>query len=161
MLDKGFFLYLFVSVCFVLAISSCSEKTEAASVGKYQFYYYPKMNMYYDVAAGQYIYSIDSARSWLTVNETSSTQPPTLGDPQVIQTDSKQVWKQNEEHRQQYGGVILNVADATGSIAPTTDEVRERKAAKRTTRTQTQDEQKKKGIGKFLENLFGKRKKEQ
>lgn len=144
--------------CMLVWLASCSEKKE--EVAKYKFYYYPGINMYYDVAAGQYVYSLDSARTWNTVNETSQEKPATLGDGIVIYSDVKQVWKQNETHRIQYNGSVFDIPVQEGEVASAGGEVKERKAAKKQV-TAEPEEPKKKGLGKFFNNLFGRKKKKE
>ena len=141
----------------VVASSSCmSKKTE--ELPKYQFYYYPNVNMYYDVAAGQYIYSLDSARTWNTINEISQEKPATLGNGVVLYSDQKQVWKQNEEHRVQHNGSMFNIPETKTKLASVEGEVKERKVARKPT-VQQAEEPKKKGLAKFFNNLFGKKNK--
>ncbi|WP_207496132.1 hypothetical protein [Aridibaculum aurantiacum] len=147
---------------FVFAVASCSQQQPQQAEeekGKYKFIYYPNMNMYYDVAAGQYLFSIDSARTWQTINEPSTEQPATLGEGKVIYTDVKQVWKENEEHRQQHDGTIYNVLSGGAVVASAANEVSERKTPRKTVaKPAPVEEPKKKGLGKFLNNIFGKKK---
>lgn len=147
-----------VVVSFTIAALSCMQKPEAP---KYEFFYYPKVNMYYNVAAGQYIYSVDSARTWNTINETSPEPPATLGAAQIIKTGNKQVWNENEQHRSQYNGIILNVAAAEDEMVNNDTEVKDKKSLKKTAAKPTHKDQEKKGLGKFLNKIFGKKKKKE
>lgn len=149
---------LFVVAFFLMMVTQgCSEKVD---VTKYEFYYYPNVNMYYDVTAGQFIYSLDSARTWNSINEMTREQPATLGTATILHSDDREIWKQNEEHRRLYGGTIFNILTQENKYASVKEEVKERKAPVRTTKA-IQEEPKKKGLAKFFKNIFGKKKKEE
>jgi hypothetical protein len=142
-------------VCMAVTVS-CKQEVKK---GKYEYYYYPSVNMYYDVADQRYVYSIDSARTWVTLEDTASEALSTLGDKEILYSDSKDVWKQNELHRQQYHGSILHIVSPADEAAKVQNDVRERNVPKKTVAQKPADEKpKKKGIGRFFQKLFGKKK---
>ncbi len=142
-----------------LAVITLSCNQQQAR-GKYEFQYYPSVNMYFDVAQQQYIYSLDSARTWNTLKGTTEEKAASLGTPATVYSDEKEIWKLNEAHRQQYNGTIFNVA-GNSSVAGNLDEpVAERKVQKKAVRKSAPAVKERKGLGKFLQKVFGKKKKE-
>jgi hypothetical protein len=71
---------------------------------QYTFYYYPEWNAYYDVRNKYYIYSIDGGKTWDTITNSSNTVTNTLGEKIVLHSNSPEIWMENEQHRNQYGG---------------------------------------------------------
>jgi hypothetical protein len=135
---------------------SCKQEVKK---GKYEFYYYPKVNMYYDVADQQYLYSLDSARTWTIIPDTTSQDTATLGNKEILYSDAKDIWKQNELHRQQFNGTILHIVSTDNEMAGVQNEVRERKVAVKKPAVQKPAEEKKKTkVGRFLQKIFGKKK---
>jgi hypothetical protein len=155
-----FFIFL-VTYSMVVLLASCGNKQKVER-GKYEFYYFPNTNVYYDVAAGQYIYSLDSATTWNAINEESKEPPATLGAKQVIYSDTKDVWKANAQHRQQYKGAIYNLMQDDDSAMEAASDASERKVAvKKPPLKKAEEKPKKKGLARFFNNLFGKKEKKQ
>jgi hypothetical protein len=70
------------------------------------YYYYPEWNAYYDIKRKNYIYSIDGGKTWDTISNSSNAVASTLGEKIVVHSNSAEIWKDNAEHRQQYGGEL-------------------------------------------------------
>jgi hypothetical protein len=128
---------------------------------KHTFYYYPDKNIYYDVSHQRFLYSLDEARTWQTFAPPQNGDTATLGRKIVIAASDSVVYANNEAHRKLYGGSLYKYATENAAISVNTPEVTERKVpVKKTLITPAKTEEKqKKGIGKFIANLFGKHKK--
>jgi hypothetical protein len=148
-------------LCVLMAAVAVSCKQEVKK-GKYEFYYYPKVNMYYDVADQQYLYSLDSARTWTFIADTTTQDTATLGNKEIVYSDAKDIWKQNEEHRQQFNGTIFHIVSPADEVTSAQNDVRERKVAVKKPVVQKPAEEKKKTkVGRFLQKIFGKKKDKQ
>ena len=73
---------------------------------EHTFYYYPEWNAYYDVRNKNYFYSIDGGKTWDTITNSSNEMANTLGKKIVLQSASQEIWVENEQHRNQYGGTL-------------------------------------------------------
>lgn len=155
------FVVLTVSIAFIILYTSCnSNSANAEKEG--EFYYYPKANVYYNVASKAYYYSIDSAKTWQQITDTLAASPALLGEKIVLHS-ADSIWKDNAKHRQLYSGVLYNVASPADSADGNVAKVSERKVARKkyNTRERSQEAEepkKKKGLGKFLQKVFGKKK---
>jgi hypothetical protein len=146
--------FLWLSSVYIVSAASCNQDENK---GKFEFYYYPKVNMYYDVADQHYLYSIDSAKTWMTLADTTTQEIATLGDKQVLYSDTRDIWRQNELHRQQFHGSILNIVPAENEADRVQDDVKERKQEVKAPVTKA-PEKKKTAVGRFLQKIFGKKK---
>jgi hypothetical protein len=92
-----------VSILVVAAVVVFSTKVFPK---KYTYYYYPEWNAYYDVAHKNYIYSIDGGKTWDTITNSSNEVANTLGKKVTLHSSSAEIWLNNAEHRQHYGGTL-------------------------------------------------------
>jgi hypothetical protein len=74
----------------------------------YKFYYYPKLNVYYDATQDNFVYSVDGGVSWQTKRPVNQRVPDQLSDKVVIYSPVPNAWIYNAEHRDQYKGVLSN-----------------------------------------------------
>jgi len=91
---------------------------------EYTFYYYPDWNAYYDVRNKNYIYSIDGGRTWDTITNSSNAVTNTLGEKIVLHSNSPEIWMENAQHRNQYGGTLN---DLGGNFLETGEDKRKTK----------------------------------
>lgn len=117
------FASIIFSIGFVTVNISCSSNIEKQQV---KFYYYPKTNVYFDVAKKKYIYSLDGGKTWGNISSTSDKEPTTLGKRLIIYSTTDSIWKQNEAHRKQYAGTLYNIINQD-NIASVGSEVIERR----------------------------------
>ncbi len=120
---KRILLFVKALVCLTFVFIACNNKTKTAS----QFYYYPKANMYYEIAEKNYVYSLDSGKTWLNIKDTTGKEPLTLGKKVLLTSKTDSIWKENEVHRKLYSGNLYNLTEKDSSIARTTNAVTERK----------------------------------
>jgi hypothetical protein len=148
-----------MSISFITTIVGCNNKNPKEE--KHEFYYYPGKNIYYNVANGTFIYSLDGAKTWGVmygdVNDSTS-----LGRKEVVYASTDSVWKDNEAHRKTFGGTLYNISAAVDSIN-NTGVVAERKtikkgSKKRVAKKAIVEKGKKQPIRNFFRKIFGKKK---
>ena len=147
----------FVAGAFCIAVFSCHQvQTDT----KFEFYYFPARNVYYDVANARFIYSLNGGKIWDTLYKKMETEPPTLGKKQIIYSNVSDPWDSNEVHRNRYGGYLLDIPD----VDSTTSEkilVTERKTPNRSTTAAaspvTKSDNKTEKKPGFFKRLFGKK----
>lgn len=74
----------------------------------FKFYYYPKLNVYYDATQNNFVYTVDGGLTWQTKKPASPDLPEKLSQKVTIYSPDPDVWIHNTEHRQQYKGVSTN-----------------------------------------------------
>lgn len=151
---------IIVSIGSVSLQISCNSSKQKQEV---KFYYYPKTNIYFDVAKKDYIYSLDGGKTWGFINNLMDKEPATLGKRVVIYSTVDSIWKQNEVHRKQYSGTFYNIINEN-NIAAIGSQVTERRVVYKsssrarviTYKPASPKPQKKKN---FFQKIFGKNKK--
>lgn len=147
LLCKGFATGMF---CF--AAFSCNEINNNT---KFEFYYYPSKNVYYDVSNAEYLYSLNGGANWDTLHKKMETEPATLGNKQIIYSNTREILDSNESHRRLYGGDLLNILSADSSLSQD-DVVTERKLPRKPKPVAAVSKRAEKRPG-FFKRLFGKK----
>lgn len=120
------------------------------------FLYYPKENIYYDIALKEYYFFDSTQNSW---QQRKDIDGNSLGKKVLITNASFPVYKDNEQHRLIYGSKLYTssdeirrkyIEDSLKSLPPPV-------AKKSNTSEDKKDEKKKSGFRKFWEKLFGKK----
>ncbi|MEO6549489.1 MAG: hypothetical protein ABIN94_15915 [Ferruginibacter sp.] len=150
---------------FIVIGFSCQQSV--GRIAEDVVYYYPEKNIYYDSQLSRYYYSLDGARSWDSMNYKSTSFGQVLGPRFSIQRSSDKIWQKNELHRQEYKGVLLNVInERTIQLAREDSANKNRKPVIAKTmpkpvekETETIEEPVQRGLKKFFNKLFGKKKK--
>ena len=93
-----------------LVLWGCSaDKPVVPGLGA-RFFYYPKTNVYFDAHLLNYSYSLDSGRTWQSMQaDSASTRPLSLGGEIEIKGSKEEPWEDNITHRSMYGGTLYNV----------------------------------------------------
>lgn len=138
----------FIFLC--LHLIACNNNAKK----KFEYYYYPARNIYYDVTNAQFVYSINGGKSWQVFKKDLNKEPATLGNKQIIYSTSLQPWDSNETHVKQYNGKLFSVADEDTTAY--TDAVSEKKTFKKPKPAVTEEPKKEKKPG-FFKRLFGKK----
>jgi hypothetical protein len=126
-----------------------------------QFYYYPQKNVYYDPVKKEFWYSLNGAGSWNRFADSATAEPTTLGAKVVINSEDSQVYKNNESHRKLYSGTLFTMGAKDSVATSLGPEAADRKIIvkkKITTPKKPVEEKPKKGLGKFINKIFGKHK---
>ncbi len=147
------------ALCFPVALFLSSCHSKSAHVSQHQYLYYPDKNVYYDVAQNEYFYSVNGAKTWHTIHNPLPAPPSYLGQGITLFSDSTAVYADNETHRRLYVGVLYNIVK-NDSATVVASEITERKIPKKQPTIVTQIETKtKRGLGKLLDKIFGKKEK--
>lgn len=129
--------------------------------GTKEVYYYPKANVYYDVATGQYAFFDEVQKSWKLSKDFSEEQKLSLGEKAVIAHPSLPIWKNNAQDRLVYSVNVYASSndlkqkfqtDSLNSLPPPKIVVAPPKEPSQEEKTET--EKPKSGIRKFFDKLF-------
>ncbi len=143
-----FLLCRFVACC--LFILSCNNSGNQ----KFEFYYYPERNIYYDLATKEYLYSLDGGTTWDSLNiKTNADVTSTLGTKRIIYSTIPEIWRDNSAHMNQYKGHAINImANDTSVSSEDLAAERKLKKPKATVTNAIKSSEKKPG---FFKRLFG------
>jgi hypothetical protein len=120
---------------------------------KFQFYYYPARNIYYDVANAEFVYSVNGGKTWETFKKDLGKDPATLGSKEIIYSDSQQPWTNNATDVKKYNAKLFSVADE--DTVANTEIASDKKIIKKANpATESTKKEKKPG---FFKRLFGKK----
>ena len=126
---------------------------------KFRFYYYPQQNLYYDIKNQKFYYSLNAAKSWKEYFSAINNDAETLGHKIEIASDDSVIYASNREHVKLYGGQVYDY-NLQNTALVGVSEVNERKVTKKVPVVKPKIMVKqKKGIGKFIDKIFGKDKK--
>jgi hypothetical protein len=126
---------------------------------QHQYYYYPQKNVYFDPLKKEFWYSLNGAKSWNRFSDSNTVEPTTLGAKVLISSTDSEVYKNNESHRKLYAGALLTINVSDTIDASPKPEVADRSVVqkkKATTRKKPVEQKPKKGLGKFINKIFGK-----
>ena len=149
-------------LCKILIVGVCSFAASACSTQadqKFEFYYYPARNVYYDLSNSRYIYSLNGGKTWDTLYKKMDSEPATLGKKQIIYSRIANPWDSNAVHINRYGGILLDVPDVD-SNAVRDIVVAERKSTVKTKPAASSSTGNDNKAGKkpgFFKRLFGKK----
>ncbi|MEO5889969.1 MAG: hypothetical protein ABIQ31_06920 [Ferruginibacter sp.] len=147
-------------LCFVIAGSSC--KTKNSNEIPDAVYYFPEKNIYYDSLRANYYYSLDGAKTWDSMSFSGAGYGKILGRKISIPRTESNVWANNESDRKDFSGMNLNVINNQTILLARTDSISKLKpvvAVKPQPKVVEQEEEPKRGLRKFFNKLFGKKKK--
>jgi hypothetical protein len=143
---RNFLFIVFLS----LHLFACNNNDAAK---KFEYYYYPARNIYYDVANAEFVYSVNGGKTWETFKKDLGKDPATLGSREIIYSDSQQPWDSNEADIKKYNGKLFNVGDEDTTVQA--NGVSDKKIIKKTNPV-TIEPKKEKKPG-FFKRLFGKK----
>jgi len=128
-------------------------------------YYYPAKNVYYDSRQYKYYYSLNGGESWDSMNLKGAGFGAALGAGITINRTVDDIWINNVQDRKKYNGVLINTVNSKTMMIAKTDSIVNVKPVKPPGKKSTVnkvdkiEEPPKKGVKKFFNNLFGKKKK--
>jgi hypothetical protein len=140
------------------------NETSATEENGYHFYYYPKLNIYYDVSQNNFVYSVDGGHSWQTKKPTSDQIPENISDKVSFYSPVPETWHNNEEHRKAFKGVLVNYVEKpedTATIKIDTTTKKKKAVVKKKEDPEEKVEEKKKGFFKRLKEKLKKKPKEE
>ncbi len=146
-------LWIFFAAVFIV---SC-KNLDLSHTGD-EYYYYPSKNVYYDVERSNFLFSLDSGKTWDSVYSATAT-PAIDGKRETVYSTEAPVWKDNEVHLKMYNGVVLNIINEQNLKV---HEPPQKKAiasnASNETRNEGEKKERKRPIKRFFQKLFGKKK---
>lgn len=160
---KIFFFTAF-AVAGVFALSARRSAPPKRPAQSATYYYYPKVNMYYDVANSMYIYR-DNAGKWQSTKQISDKVTTGMGKKAILINPALPVWKSNDYHRMVYSTALYANAHDFRKQAPpkepvVVNNIIKPEEEKKTGETvQPKEEKKESGIQRFFRRLFKKDKK--
>src|SRR5215213_706237 len=113
------------------------------------YYYYPKVNMYYDVANSIYIYR-DNTGKWQSAKQVSDKITTGMGKKAILINPALPVWKSNEYHRMVYSTALYATASDFRKAPPKTPVTASKPAEEKKTTEQAKEEKKETGIERFF-----------
>jgi len=151
------FIVLIVSL--IIVVVACNDNEE--NTGN-KYYYYPQKNVYYDVNQQKFYYSVDGSKSWQTFTGIADTDVLPLGEKVEIYSNDTLIYKDNDNHRKLYEGRLYNLNIANTdlvSVVPAVVSERRTSVKKIPVAKEKKEEKTKKGFGKILGKIFGKKEK--
>jgi hypothetical protein len=146
-------IWIFFTACFIVSCKNISVTHEGE-----EYYYYPSKNVYYDVDRSNFLFSLDSGKTWDSLYSEKAA-PAIDGRREIVYSTEAPVWKNNEAHRNSFNGTLLNIINEESLKVP------EPVAAKKSFRKPLEDtianaekNQKKRPVKRFFQKLFGKKK---
>lgn len=153
---KRVVLFIIIVVSIQLFFLSCQSNNNREEKENFEFYYFPKKNVYYNVEKKNFLYSLDGGKTWDSVLSVTDKEPQTLGEKIIVYSANSDVYKDNAAHRKLYNGVLFNIVNTDTSLASAVPEVTERKLKKRKQEGKPDEDEPIKGLKKFLNKIFGK-----
>ncbi len=126
------------------------EKTVVAPPPPPKYYFYPKANVYFDSVNKEYVFLAGDGKTWQTEKQIPAAMQTLMDKSILIDTPSSPVWRDNNNHKLVYSVLLYASPTDTREIkklppAPPKDTVEKKKERK--------------GLKKFLDKIFGKKKK--
>jgi hypothetical protein len=164
---KAVLLCLALGIIGFFGYSSLKPAKKPVLTGKGVVYYYPKANIYYDVASYQYVFFDSTEKIWKQTKKISEEQKLSLGERATIAKPATPVWKNNADDKLVYSMNLyssrsdLKEKFYTDSINSLPKKVLLPAKPRDTVATpaNTDEAKPKKGLKKFFDKLFGKKEK--
>ncbi len=120
------------------------------------YYYYPRVNIYYDVIKGTYIYLGTDGKTWESAKQVSDKLSTGMGKKAVLINPPLPVWKSNEQHRLVYSTALYATASDFRKDPPKVP-VKVIKPAEDKKAQAEKEEKKGSGFERFFKRLFKKK----
>ncbi|MEP7109291.1 MAG: hypothetical protein ABI760_14960 [Ferruginibacter sp.] len=156
---SSFIRVIFLIPGFMVFSFSCNRNNKSAVENV--VYYYPEKNIYYDKQQAKYYYSLDGAMSWDSMTFNGAGYGAVLGVKLPIKKTGDNVWVNNESHRKEFKGVLLNIVNVRTISLSKVDSIKKlnRVVIIKARPEVIEKEPPEKGLKKFFNKLFGKKKK--
>jgi len=148
-MSKFFALLLFV-FCFACTNKKAETIVVATPAPSPKYYFFPKANVYFDSVNKDYLFLTNESRTWSTAKQIPDVMQSMMDKSVLIDSPSTPVWKDNQNHKLVYSALLYaSPNDTVEKKAPPT-------VQKPVTPEPVKKE--KKGLRKFLDKIFGKKK---
>jgi len=139
-----------------IVVLSARKTGNQEPVQTHTYYYYPKVNIYYDVNKETYIYLAEDGKTWQTAKQVSDKLTTGMGKKAVLNNPPLPVWKSNEYHRMVYStSLYASAKDFRKDIPRPQPKVTKPAVAKKV--EEKKDDKKDSGIERFFKRLFKKK----
>ena len=148
---KLFALALFI-FCFACSNNKAENTVVAPPPPKY--YFFPKANVYFDSVNKDYLFLTNEGKTWSTAKQIPYVMQSMMDKSVLIDSPSAPVWKDNQNHKLVYSALLY---------ASPNDTIQKREPPpKPAIKPSIPDtvKKEKKGLRKFLDKIFGRKKKE-
>lgn len=117
------------------------------------YYFYPKANVYFDTVNKDYLFLGGDGSTWASGKAIPAAMQSMMDKSVLLDTFSQPVWKDNQNHRLIYSAALYAKPEDTIERKPPPPPV--------VPKPVDTVKKEKKGLGKFLDKLFGKKKKKE
>ncbi|MDO9373069.1 MAG: hypothetical protein Q7T76_01560 [Ferruginibacter sp.] len=161
---QRFFLSVLMLFLVFVGVGCKSDPTETSGE---EVYYFPEKNTYYDTRTASYYYSLDSAKTWDSLEYSANDYGSVMGARIALKDQPVSPYLKNADHRKAYDGILLNVVNSRTGLLARADSIKKIKPVlvakpKETIIAEEEAEvteaKPQKGIKKFFNKLFGKKK---
>jgi hypothetical protein len=155
-------LYLFIYLLFFVA--ACNESRpeeineENTTALPPQYHYFPKANVYFDSANKDYLFLSNDSGRWQSAKQIPAVVLALMDKSVQIQNPPDPVWRDNENHRLVYSALLY--ATPTDTVAKKKVVKQLPKQTKPVVDSAALEVKEKKGVGKFFQKIFGRKKRE-
>ncbi|HEY0679309.1 MAG TPA: hypothetical protein VGD17_13555 [Chitinophagaceae bacterium] len=139
-----------------IIVLSARKTAKKEQVQTHTYYYYPKVNMYYDVSKGTYIFLAEDGKTWQSAKQVSDKLNTGMGKKAVLNNPPLPVWKSNEYHRMVYSTSLYASAKDFRKDQPKPQPKVTKPAVARKVE-EKKEEKKDSGIERFFKRLFKKK----
>lgn len=152
-----FFGALVAAGIFALSARKSGDKTQLGQQSA-TYYYYPKVNMYYDVANSVYIYLSPDGKSWQSAKQITDKISTGMGKKAILINPALPVWKSNAHHKLVYSTALYASAQDFRKAPPKAPAtVSKPSAPEKKDAAEEKTDKKESGIERFFKRLFKKK----
>lgn len=139
---------------FSFSLIACNNEKAKEEVPRLtpQYYYYPRANVYFDSANKEYLFMASDGQNWQTAKQIPAVVQGLMDKTSLVQNPSNPVWKDNEKHRLIYSAVLYATPNDTTAKKEAPKPIADRRGSRDKEKGDKKD---RKGLGKFLDKIFG------
>jgi len=138
--------------CFACNNNKAEKTIVAAPPPTPVYYFFPKANVYFDTVNKNYVFLGGDGKTWTSGKEIPAIMNTMMDKSILLDTFSQPVWKDNQNHRLIYSAVLY--ASPNDTIEKKPEPIVQKPAI-----PDTVVKKEKKGLRKFFDKLFGRKKK--
>jgi hypothetical protein len=150
---RSIFVFFICLSLFACNDNKAEEKTVAPPPPKY--YFYPKANVYFDTVNKDYVFMSSDGKTWTTEKQIPAAMQSMMDKSVFLDSFSQPIWKDNQNHRLIYSVALYATPEDTIERKPPPPPV-----VQAPVNTDSSVKKEKKGLRKFLDKLFGRKKKD-
>ena len=147
---SNLFLISLVIFCFACNSNKAEKYVPPPPAPKY--YFFPKANVYFDTVNKDYLFLTNKGQAWTSAKHIPDVVESMMDKSVLIDPPSTPVWKDNENHKLLYSALLYASPNDTA-------EKKEPVVVQKPVVTDSAKKEKK-GLRKFLDKIFGGKKKD-